>query len=511
MDRWSSFPITCKGGVEQSVEPFNLGTDMPGFARELINFEPSVDGGYRRINGYSKFDTNTVPGDSDLPITGIKVAFNGVVAVRKTSTDNRVYFSSGSGWGSKLNASARTGAVAKSRFISYSITEPVVILTDGANPAWKWNGTTETVINGTGAPTAPKYAAMHLSRLILAPASNGSSIALSAANDDTNFNGIAGAIEINVGDTIKGLKTFRDTLYIFCTNNIFKLTGSSSSDFAIVPVARSIGCLSHDSIQEVGGEVFFLANDGIRPISATERIGDIELALLSKSIQPTLKDDVLGAFGEDSFSSCIIRKKSQYRLFVNNTNATEDSSISYIAKFSGSVGQASIEWGLLQGIRPYCADSEYIGNNELAAMAHPTNGYVYRQESGNDFDGRAIAWTYSTPYLTFKDTFIRKVIHKVDVFAEFEGVTNMNFTLKFDYDEANVIQPGSIVLNSSGGFSAYGSAVYGTSIYSGNSSQRLKTNTIGSGFTVSLIFSGSGGNPFTIKNLDISFATKGRR
>jgi len=511
MDRWRSFPLTCKGGLEQSVEPLNLGTDMPGFARQLINFEPSVDGGYRRINGYAKYDSAVVTGDALTPVTGIKVALGGVVAVRKTGTDNRIYFSSGSGWSAKLNAAARNGAVNKSRFISYSISEPVVVLTDGVNTAWKWNGTTETDINGTGAPTAPKYAAMHLSRLILAPASNTSSIAISAANSDTDFNGASGAIEINVGDTIKGLKTFRDTLYIFCQNSIFKLTGNSSTNFAIVPVARSIGCLSHDSIQEVGGEIFFLANDGVRPISATERIGDIELALLSKSIQPTLKDDVLGSFGEDSFSSCIIRKKSQYRLFVNNTNTTEDSSISYLAKFSGSSNGNVIEWGLLQGIRPYCADSEYVGNNELAVIAHPTTGYVYRQDSGNDFDGRTISWFYATPYLTFGDTFVRKVIHKVDIFAEFEGSNAMNFGLLFDYEESNIIQPEVIQLMSSIGFSAYGSALYGTAVYSGNANQRLKTNAIGSGFTVSYVFSGAGGNPFTIKNIDTTYALKGRR
>lgn len=511
MDRWRSMPFSCKGGLEQSLTPLEFGTDMPGFARQLINFEPSVEGGYRRINGYAKYDSAVVPGDSNLPVTGVKVALGGVMAVRKTSTDNRIYFSSGSGWGVKLNASARTGAVTKSRFISYSISEPVVILTDGSNPAWKWNGTTETTINGTGAPTAPKYSAMHLSRLILAPASNTSSIALSAANNDTDFNGASGAIEINVGDTIKGLKTFRDTLYIFCQNNIFKLIGNSSNNFSVVPVARSIGCLSHDSIQEVGGEVFFLANDGIRPISATERIGDIELALLSRPIQPTLKDEVLGAFGEDSFSSCIIRKKSQYRLFVNNTNTTEASNINYLAKFTGSSAGNSIEWAFLQGFRPYCADSEYSGNNELAIFAHPTNGYVYRQDSGNDFDGTTINWLYATPFLTFGDSFIRKVIHKVDVFAEFEGSADITFGLKFDYEEASVLQPPVIALNSSGGFSAYGSSLYGTAVYSGNSSQRIKTNTIGAGFTVSYIFDGLGGNPFTIKNIDTSYAIKGRR
>lgn len=511
MDRWKSFPLNCKGGLEESIEPLSFGTDYPGYARDLINFEPDVEGGYRRINGYIKYDDNVVPGDTNLPVTGVKVANGGVYAVRKTSSDNRIYFSSGSGWGSKLNAASRGSAVTKSRFIAYSITEPVVVLTDGFNPAWKHNGTSETVINTAGAPSAPKYAAMHLSRLILAPASNSSSIALSAANNDTDFNGASGAIEINVGDVVRGLFTFRDTLYIFCRNNIFKLEGDSSVNFRITPVVRAIGCLSHDSIQEVGGEVFFLASDGIRPISATARIGDIELATLSKAINPTLRDDVLGQFNEDAYSSCVVRKKSQYRLFINNPNLTTENNENFLGKFSSTANGNGVEWAIMKGFKPYCADSEYVNDNELSVLGDPTLGYVYRQESGNTFDGAVIDWTYSTPYLTFGDSFVRKVIHKVDVYTEFEGSTNFNFGLKFDYEEDNILQPPSIVINSTGSFTAYGSGLYGSSSYSANSTQRVKTNVLGSGFVMSMIFTGVGGNPITIKSIDVTYAPKGRR
>lgn len=511
MDRWASLPLVCRGGLEQSTEPLEFGTNKTGSARLLQNFEPSIEGGYRRVSGYSKYDSAVVPGDANLPILGLKVGLGGVYAVRKTSTDNRIYFSSGSGWGSKLNASSRTGSVTKARFISYSLSEPVVILTDGFNPAWKHNGTTETVINGVGAPTAPKFAAMCFARLILAPASSASSIAISAPNKDTVFDGAQDAIEINIGDTIKGLKTFRGTLYIFCTNTIWKLTGTTSADFKVEPVTRSIGCISHDSIQEVGGDVLFLANDGIRPVSATERIGDIELATLSKSIQPTFKDFILGTFGEDSFSSCVIRKKSQYRLFVNNTNVPEADNINFLGKFSSDSTSTGVDWALLSGFRPYCADSEYLTTNELAVLGHPTNGYVYRQETGNDFDGLPINWVYATPYLTFGDALFRKVIQKVEVFCEFEGPLNLNFGIQFDFGENGVIQPNNIVLNPGGSFSAYGSGLYGSAVYSSNSSQRIKTNTIGSGFLASFIFSGTEGNSFTVKNLDITYAGKGRR
>lgn len=506
-----SLPITCRGGLEQSVEAIAFGTDMIGFARTLQNFEPATDGGYRRVSGYSKYDSNTVPGTTNNPITGGKVALGGVFAVRKLLTDNAIYFSSGSGWGSKLNAGTRTGAVSKSRFISYSITEPVVILTDGINPAWKHNGSVETIINGTGAPATPKYAALHLSRLVLAPASNTSSIALSAPNTDTDFSGANGAIEMNVGDVVTGLFTFRDTLYIFCKNSIFKLNGNSSTNFTITKVTDSIGCLSHDTIQEIAGDLVYLSTYGVRTISGTERIGDIELATLSKSIQPLLSSSVLGLFSEDVFSSCSIRPKSQYRLFVNNANVTADTNTNFLARFSRGESGQTMEWATLYGFKPYWADSEYINDVEYAVFGDPTNGYVYRMESGASFDGMAIQWIYNTPWLTFGDVRIRKRLHKIDVFCELEGSVDLTVLINFNNDARDIVQPRAVSLNAPGSFTLYGSAVYGSSVYDGAGSPVLKTNIIGSGYTASVIFSGTGGSSFTINSMNLLVAPKGRR
>ena len=125
------------------------------------------------------------------------------------------------------------------------------MLTDGANPAWKYNNSTETLLNSTGAPTAPTFGAYWKARLVL---SQDQDIYISTPNDDTVFAG-GGAIQINVGDEITGLKVFRDSLFVFCENSIFKLVGNSSADFEIQPVTTSIGCLAGDTIVEVGGDL----------------------------------------------------------------------------------------------------------------------------------------------------------------------------------------------------------------------------------------------------------------
>lgn len=513
MEKWQSLPIACRGGLHQGIEDVDFGINYVGFARQLVNMEPCIKGGYRRINGFIPYD-DAVPGDTNNPVLGVKVALGGVFATRKTGTDNQIYFSSGSGWGSALNGVARNGSVNKARFIAYSISEPVVVQTDGANYAWKYDGSTETLLNGTDAPTAPKYAAEHLGRLVLAPGSITSSFIMSAPSNDEDFTAAGGALEINVGDEITGLYTFREELYIFCRNSIYKLTGYTSSDFKIQRVTTSIGCISHDTIKEVGGDLLFLSTDGIRPISATDRVGDIELASLSYPIQDTLSEDILGSFSETYFSACPIRKKSQYRLFINNINVSETANINFFGRFSRGQSGQNIEWSFIQGFRPYCADSEYtVSQNELAVFGHPTDGYVYQMESGSTFNGTSIPWIYSTPYILFDgDLQSRKLLHKIDVISEFEGSLEMSVDVNFDFDSSNVVQPRARSLSSSGSFSLYGEAVYGTDTYSGRNKAPLKSNLVGSGGCASITFSGSGGQPFIINSLNIVYAIpKGKK
>jgi hypothetical protein len=55
-DRIQSFKALCKGGLYSSENHLELSEELPGSATRLINYEVSLSGGYRRINGYRLFD-----------------------------------------------------------------------------------------------------------------------------------------------------------------------------------------------------------------------------------------------------------------------------------------------------------------------------------------------------------------------------------------------------------------------------------------------------------------------
>ena len=117
------------------------------------------------------------------------------------------------------------------------------------------------------APSDPSMIAAHKNHMFYAGmASTPNTIQFSAIGDENDFSAANGAGSLNVDSTIVALKSFRDDLIIFCEDRIYKLTGSALADFAITPVSRNVGCSDGFSVQEIGGDVIFLAPDGLRTI-----------------------------------------------------------------------------------------------------------------------------------------------------------------------------------------------------------------------------------------------------
>ena len=67
---WESYPIEFTGGLVTNLSRLQQGIKMPGSARVLVNFEPSIKGGYRRINGYSKYSHSPVPSHGSPLVQG---------------------------------------------------------------------------------------------------------------------------------------------------------------------------------------------------------------------------------------------------------------------------------------------------------------------------------------------------------------------------------------------------------------------------------------------------------
>src|SRR5210317_946667 len=89
MARSQPFTVACEGGLVTASNQIDL-LRRPGVATELENFEVAIEGGYRRVSGFTKFGEGsaTQPTGSADRINGVMPYGDGVIAC--ASTD--IYF-----------------------------------------------------------------------------------------------------------------------------------------------------------------------------------------------------------------------------------------------------------------------------------------------------------------------------------------------------------------------------------------------------------------------------------
>ena len=191
-----------------------------------------------------------------------------------------------------------------------------IIVADGNNAPTVFNSSFTATDVSAGSVSGAKFVASFRDHMFYAGmSSTPQEMVFSKPFDEDDFSGGSGSGSIAVDDTITGLKVFRDNLIIFCENRIFKLAGSSASDFAIQDITRNIGCVNGQTIQEFAGDLIFLGPDGLRTIAGTARIGDVELGTISANVQPLFADNISSS---GKFTSLVIPNKTQYRIFLLN-------------------------------------------------------------------------------------------------------------------------------------------------------------------------------------------------
>ncbi len=516
-DRISGFKVTCIGGMNTNRDVLSQGEESPGSATQLINYEPSTTGGYRRISGYSN-SYGTVTGTGN--VLGVLVAESindSIFACRKPSAGTNYFYkwvASSSTWSAVTTPGTITMVgVKKVRFTKYNWNAPKFVLTDGINPAAVYDGTTYTQITHSNAPNSPKYSAAFKNHLFLAgDPSDPYNLYISSPLNETDFNPANGAAVINVGFEIVQIKQFRDTLYIFGKNAIKSLVGTNVADFIVGEVTTNLGCVVPDSVIELGGNLVFLGPDGFRPVAGTNKIGDVELETISKQIQFTitaiLQELVAGSIDPETLSSVVIRKKSQFRLFLPS-----EGNFGLLGGLRESGGSLSFEYSQLYGFPATCSSSGYVGVDEIVIHGD-ANGKVQKQESGTSLDSAEILSVYQTPFYYFQDPTIRKNFYNISTFLRSEGSTSIVMGVAYDFDDSiNVFNPANFNISTTGAAAYYNEAVFDSAaIYDGNPSPVEKTNIEGSGFSVAFKYVTNDTNAsHTIQGLVLNYSMNDRR
>ena len=424
----------------------------------------------------------------------------------------------------------------KAKHVLYNLDgDDKVIFVDSNNyPAtYNTSGNTLTPITGSTDVLGAENVAVFKNTAFYA---KGNNLYFTAPFTVDDFSAANGAGSINVGNDVTGLVVFRDQLIIFTTSTIKRLTGNTSADFQVSPITDRIGCVNGDTIQEVGGDIMYLAPDGIRLLSATDRIGDFGLDIASDSI---FKDANTFINNSSIFSSVLLREKAQYRIFSYVASEQDSTAKGLIATKFVSQGAAGISWATTKGIKVYVADGSYSGSQETIAFANE-DGYIYVLDTGSDFDGLPIEAIYESPYMPLSDPQVRKSFYKMTLYAEPTGSMTLDFNVKYDFGSSTntgVIQPATQNIASTGvsvfifgeSSSNFGQAdsndatqvdtswplydptkSYAT--YGGELDKIYNTNIVGSGKTIALRIEDNSTNPtFTLDTALLEFRQNDRQ
>jgi len=532
------FSVPLEGGLNKSTNSLAL-LRTPGVATKLRNFEVSIEGGYRRINGYSVFGGGSaVRPNTAEDIEGLAVYADGVVTI----AGNDIFFSQDGTSYLQINKASVDAAgdnfstfsgrselsltsIDQCEFALFEGTSDYgeLVITDksGNNKPFlfKMTGTGTALSSRTyfvsqitisGSKTA-KFCTIHDNHLVVAgDPTTPNTIYYSATGDIDSFSG-TGSGSITLEDKVVGLKSFRNELFIFCQNSIFKLQNiNDSSTVAIVPVTKNVGCVDGQTIQEIAGDLIFLAPDGFRTVAGTARIGDVELGTISQAIQPII-NEILNTTGLQ-FSSVVIRDKSQYRMFYSADTEPVVSSKGII----GTLRPNGFEWSETLGIQAPAITSGFDSSGVEKFYHGDRDGYIYNHDTGNSFNPAGTATNveaeYQSPDFDYGDLGTLKTLDYAKIAFTPEGDSQPTLRVRFDYDSLDTPQPTDIVLTEIPEPAIFGSALFGTQKFGASEQPLVRQSLTGSGHSNFFkIFSADTNAPYAINGIYVTYRPSGRQ
>lgn len=194
-------------------------------------------------------------------------------------------------------------------------------------------------------------------------------------------------------DEIVELKVFRDALVIFCKRSVWALYGEGAdlAGLELVKINVPAGCISPDSVQEVGNNLFYLAEDHIYSLFSTDQ-SYISAKAVSENIQPILKAI---STAEKEKSTAVFHDNKYYLSFPSGLTLVYDITLEAWTKFTNI--QAN-DFMVLDDVLYFSGD----------------DGFIYRfNENKFTDDGTPISFLIKTKIIDFQAPIHRKKIRRM--------------------------------------------------------------------------------------------------
>ena len=253
------------------------------------------------------------------------------------------------------------------------------------------------------------------------------------------------------GAEVTGLKVFKDALYVFLRDSIYKISPASTANtFTITQVTNSVGCVAHRTIRQVEEDLYFAGDDGVYSVGEIANYVSVRTTNKSAKIQKVFEN----LTSSNKAKLCGVYHNFKYHLFYSLYGTSNDSCIAYDIRYQGWV-----DWRNM----PASDAVLYLDstNNLKAYFGHPTNSEVYKMYTGSDDNGTAIQSTWFSKSFDEELPDIQKVyFDHTFVFGAIDGT--ITITVRFNDTEVAGTKTLSQVTPQGGfGRDAFGRKVFG--------------------------------------------------
>lgn len=249
-------------------------------------------------------------------------------------------------------------------------------------------------------------------------------------------------VRSGAGGRVKWLKMFKDfELIIYKNDSIYVLNMDGTTpltDWNLKALSIAVGCPAGRTVQDIGNDHIFLANDGVRLLSRTT-FDKLRVGVISDPIQ-----DIMDTINQDAIqNSCSWFENGYYILGVPTGTATQpDRFLIWDSVAAARNGDPNTSWTVLpKGTwNLSCFTAFGFGDNTNTIVGGDSRNLslCYKVLTGNSDNGDTITQKITTRELDFGDPFIEKIYDP----TQFVGNPGQNAVYAFyiSLDRATFVQ-----------------------------------------------------------------------
>jgi len=376
-------------------------------------------------------------------------------------------------------------------------------LTDGTNTATIVNFTVDKGDFASGTAEGIIYLASETGTLskgvVITDGSGGGGTSTSLSTSTSIWDSAVGAGEIFVGDDFTGMvETVGDAVAIFMRNRTSILTYEGTFSeygdpliYRLDSFSKRSGAISN-SIQRILGMVLFADDRGLTSLETSDAFGDFAASAISKKVNKyyLAKKNYIT-------SSVIRRDQNQYRLFFGREGL-------YFTFHEGKLkGATLVEFPDTVNVIAEGEDS--FGN--INVFFGTPEGYVMKMDSGTSFNGGEITVSGKTSFHHYSTPLNWKRFLSFTMEVNTSTVIELDVRTLYDYEDSRFPRNIYQTLEGAGSGGRWGHSTWGTFVYGGAVTNRLRHYIRGIGTNMCVEFRNSSkyNTPFTLRNMIVNY------